>query len=61
MNNAIAWITENYLVVVGIVGGLRAVANLIAKLTKTTKDDEVLAKLEAAFDKVEDVVTPDSE
>lgn len=51
------WIVENYLIVLGIVGGLLVAARYAAKLTKGTKDDEIVAAVESAFDKVEDLVT----
>ena len=43
------------LIVVAI-GAAIALAAAVAKFTKTKKDDEVIAKIDAAFDKVEDLV-----
>jgi len=51
------WIVENYLIVLGIVGGLLVAARYAVKLTKSTKDDEIVAAVESAFEKVEDLVT----
>lgn len=53
-----AWITENYLLVIAFVGALLAAAKVGAKFSKTTKDDEIIAKIDEAFDTVEDLVDP---
>lgn len=44
------------LIVVAI-GAAITLAAAVAKFTKTKKDDEVIAKIDAAFDKVEDLVS----
>jgi len=51
------WITENYIIVLGLVGALLVAARYATSLTKTKRDDKVVAKIEEAFGKVEDLVT----
>lgn len=50
------WIITNWAAVVAIVTGILAVAAAIVKLTPTTKDDIVLAKVESVVDTVEKLV-----
>jgi hypothetical protein len=45
--------------IVVLVGAVIAAAAAAAKLTKTKKDDEVIAKIDEAFKKVEDIVAPE--
>ena len=44
-----------------LVGAVLAAAAAAAKLTKTKRDDEVIAKIEDAFEKVEAIVAPKSD
>lgn len=41
----IAWITEHWKDILAIIGGIVTVASLIVKLTPSTKDDAILAKI----------------
>lgn len=45
--------------IVVLIGAVIAAAAAAAKLTKTKRDDEVIAKIDEAFKKVEDIVVPD--
>lgn len=40
-----AWITEHWKDILAIIGGVVTVASLVVKLTPSTKDDDVLAKI----------------
>lgn len=61
MENVITWVTENYLIVFGIIGGLLVAAKAATKLTKSTKDDEIVGRIEDVVEKVEDFVKRDEE
>lgn len=41
----IQWITEHWKDILAIIGGIVTVASLIVKLTPSTKDDAILAKI----------------
>lgn len=41
----IAWITEHWKDILAIIGSVVTVASLIVKLTPSTKDDAILAKI----------------
>jgi len=60
MENVFSWVVENYLIVFGIIGGLLVAAKAATKLTKNTKDDEIVEKVEDAFEKIEDLVSKDT-
>lgn len=45
-----SYITEHWADILAIYGGLVAIASVIVKLTPTTKDDTVLAKVIAVVD-----------
>lgn len=46
------FLTSNWEIILGIVGGLLVVAAGVAKLTPTPKDNEIVEKLQGWFDKV---------
>jgi len=60
MENVFSWVVENYLIVFGIIGGLLVAAKAATKLTKNTKDDEIVEKVADAFEKIEDLVSKDT-
>lgn len=43
------WITDNWSAVLGVLGFLLAAAHIVVKLTPSTKDDEIEAKITAAL------------
>lgn len=45
-SDVVTWLGENWTVLVEVTGGLLAVASLVTGLTKTPKDDAVVAKLQ---------------
>lgn len=45
-SDVVSWLGENWPVLVEVVGGLLGVATLVTGLTKTPKDDAVVAKLQ---------------
>jgi len=60
MENVVTWVVENYLIVFGIIAGLLVAAKAATKLTKNTKDDEIVEKVSDAFEKIEDLVSKDT-
>lgn len=46
------WIAAHYDEVLAIIGGIVSVASLIVKLTPTTKDDAILAKIVSVLEYV---------
>lgn len=57
--DALTWIAENWESILAVVGGVLTVANLIAKLTPTQKDDNFVEKARKFFDKISDLFLPD--
>lgn len=49
------WLIENWDVLVGLVGGVLALATGITKLTPSPKDDEVVKKIVGFFSMLEHV------
>ncbi len=47
-----SWLSENGLVIVNALLSMVGAASVLAKLTPTKKDDDVLAKVKSALDKV---------
>lgn len=44
------WITENWDNILAVYGGLVALSTAIVKITPSTKDDDILAKIIKIFD-----------
>jgi hypothetical protein len=45
----IAFVTAHWAEILGVLGFVLAAAHIIVKLTPSTKDDEILAKVESAL------------
>lgn len=52
MTEAIRWAIENWATCLVIVGGLLSVASTITALTETPKDDAVVSRIKAIFDRI---------
>ena len=50
--NAIAWIQENYIAIASGAAGLLTTLAVIARFTKNTKDDAIIAKILAWLNKL---------
>jgi Flp pilus assembly pilin Flp len=48
----IDYITNNYELIIGLVGALIGVAVIVAKMTPNTTDDTVVGKIKDVFDKL---------
>lgn len=57
LQTILAWLLENWLVLVAIVYGLLNVANAVTSLTTTKKDDSVVAKIRSVVDKIVDFLS----
>ena len=52
LTSAMSWLADNGLLIVNALLSIVGSASVLAKLTPTTKDDAVLAKVKKALDKV---------
>ena len=52
LTSAMSWLSDNGLVIVNALLSMVGAASVLAKLTPTKKDDDVLAKVKSALDKV---------
>jgi hypothetical protein len=57
MENFLSTVLEYWPVVLGVLGALLVAAKIIAKKTKTTKDDEIVAKIEDVVETIENLTT----
>lgn len=55
----ISFLSENYVEIFAAIGALLTFANVVAKLTPTQKDDNIIEKIRKFFDKMSDLFLPD--
>lgn len=60
ISNVIAWSVENWAVIAGIAGAAHVLALAIVNVTKTPKDNEILAKVYAVLSFVGGLVTKEA-
>lgn len=52
----IDYVSQNWPIFLGIAAGIIAVAEGMARLTKTPKDDRIVAKVKALFKRIKEAV-----
>ena len=53
------WVVENYVAIFGIIGAVLTTSNLIAKLTPTPNDNNIIESIRQFFEKVSNLFLPD--